>query len=62
MGERAIALGGTCTGEHGVGTGKKELLKKELGEGSMQLLRTIKTAIDPKNIMNPGKVVDRVND
>ena len=62
MGERAIALGGTCTGEHGVGTGKKELLKKELVEGSMQLLRTIKTAIDPKNIMNPGKVVDRVND
>jgi len=58
MGERAISLGGTCTGEHGVGSGKKHLLKLELGEGSIGLMKRIKNVIDPMGVMNPGKVLD----
>ncbi len=58
MAMKAIALGGTCTGEHGIGIGKKELLKIEMGQGAMNLMEVIKTAIDPLNIMNPGKVLD----
>lgn len=54
----AIEMGGTCTGEHGVGTGKKEYLRLEMGEGSMKLMRTIKHAMDPTNTLNPGKVLD----
>lgn len=57
MGETAIEMGGTCTGEHGVGAGKMELLEQEMGEGSMQMMRRIKREFDPKNIMNPGKVL-----
>ncbi|KAI0818818.1 FAD-linked oxidase-like protein [Irpex lacteus] len=53
---RAIALDGTCTGEHGVGVGKKEYLIDELGEGTVELMRNVKQAIDPLNIMNPTKV------
>ncbi|KAL5532904.1 DLD1_1 [Sanghuangporus sanghuang] len=52
---RAIALDGTCTGEHGVGVGKKEYLDGELGTGTVELMRRVKDAIDPKHIMNPGK-------
>ena len=44
------------TGEHGVGIGKKEYLVEELGVNTVELMRTIKRAIDPLNIMNPGKV------
>ena len=44
------------TGEHGVGVGKKEYLTEELGESTIELMRTVKRAIDPLNIMNPGKV------
>ena len=58
MANRAIDLGGTCTGEHGIGVGKKELLKKELGYNGMEILYKVKTALDPDNIMNPGKVFD----
>ncbi|KAI9034568.1 FAD-linked oxidase-like protein [Hyaloraphidium curvatum] len=58
MAELAISLGGTCTGEHGVGTGKKHLLEKELGPEAVALMRTIKKALDPRNILNPGKVID----
>ncbi|CCM02858.1 uncharacterized protein FIBRA_04970 [Fibroporia radiculosa] len=54
--ERAIRLDGTCTGEHGVGVGKKEYLVQELGEDTVELMRTIKRAIDPLNIMNPSKL------
>jgi len=43
------------TGEHGVGIGKKEFLVHELGVGTVQLMRTIKQAIDPDNLFNPGK-------
>ena len=53
---RAVALDGTCTGEHGVGVGKKEYLIDELGADTVELMRTVKHAIDPLNIMNPTKV------
>jgi D-lactate dehydrogenase (cytochrome) len=55
--ERAHAMGGTCTGEHGVGYGKKKYLRAEHGE-ALETMRTIKRALDPENRMNPGKVVD----
>lgn len=55
--ERAQAMGGTCTGEHGVGYGKKKYLKAEHGE-ALEVMRTLKRALDPENRMNPGKVVD----
>lgn len=54
---RAQRLEGTCTGEHGVGHGKIDYLENELGAGTVQLLRDIKHRLDPKNIMNPGKLV-----
>ncbi len=53
---RALRLEGTCTGEHGVGLHKMEFLRTEAGEGAVALMRTIKRALDPKNIMNPGKI------
>lgn len=56
MVKRAIALGGTCTGEHGVGIGKREYLYEELGEGTVELMKKIKRTIDPHNLFNPGKV------
>ena len=56
MVHRAIALEGTCTGEHGVGMGKREYLVEELGEGTVELMKRIKRTIDPYNLFNPGKV------
>lgn len=47
------------TGEHGVGIGKKEYLQGELGEGTVELMRTIKQSIDPLNLFNPGKASRR---
>ena len=55
MVDRAIAVGGTCTGEHGIGLGKQESLLKEHGEG-VQVMREIKGALDPDNLLNPGKI------
>jgi D-lactate dehydrogenase (cytochrome) len=54
---RALAMDGTCTGEHGIGQGKMAYLERELGSNAIALMATIKRSIDPLNIMNPGKVV-----
>ena len=54
---RALRMGGTCTGEHGIGLGKKNYLMEELPAG-VELMKMIKRALDPDNLMNPGKVVD----
>ena len=53
---RALRLGGTCTGEHGVGLHKMDFLVSETGTGSVAMMRSIKRALDPKNIMNPGNI------
>ncbi len=53
---RALALDGTCTGEHGVGLHKMDFLVTETGGGAVDMMRTIKRALDPKNILNPGKI------
>ena len=57
MVERALAMEGTCTGEHGVGQGKMKYLKAEHGDTALLAMRAIKTALDPQNVMNPGKIV-----
>jgi D-lactate dehydrogenase (cytochrome) len=56
MVERAIALEGTCTGEHGIGLHKMGFLVDEAGVGAVAMMRSVKRALDPKNIMNPGKI------
>ena len=53
---RALALDGTCTGEHGVGLHKMDFLVTEAGSGAVDMMRTIKRALDPTNILNPGKI------
>ena len=53
---RALAMDGTCSGEHGVGLHKMGFLVKEAGEDAIGMMRTIKQALDPRNIMNPGKI------
>src|SRR4051794_39428686 len=55
--ERAQAMGGTCTGEHGIGQGKQKYLKAELGVAAIEAMRALKQALDPNNILNPGKIV-----
>jgi D-lactate dehydrogenase (cytochrome) len=54
--KRALAMEGTCTGEHGIGIGKQSYLVEELGE-AVALMRDIKRTFDPENLLNPGKVV-----
>ncbi len=56
--EKAIALGGTITGEHGVGLAKKEFLEKFAGKAGVEVMRALKRALDPGNVLNPGKIFD----
>ena len=58
MVERAQSMGGTCTGEHGIGIGKLKHMRNEHGDSAIAAMQAIKAALDPHNIMNPGKVVD----
>ena len=55
--ERALAMDGTCTGEHGVGQGKMKYLAAEHGEPALAAMRALKSALDPLDILNPGKIV-----
>lgn len=57
---RALSMEGTCTGEHGVGLGKQDYLKQELGE-AVDVMREIKRLFDPHNILNPGKLVPPID-
>ncbi|XP_064480932.1 probable D-lactate dehydrogenase, mitochondrial isoform X2 [Ornithodoros turicata] len=56
MALRALELGGSCTGEHGIGIGKQKLLVEEIGAEGVEIMKTLKKTLDPKNLMNPGKV------
>jgi D-lactate dehydrogenase (cytochrome) len=54
--DRALAMDGTCTGEHGIGLGKQDALVAELGSDTVDLMRAIKRTLDPQNLFNPGKI------
>jgi D-lactate dehydrogenase (cytochrome) len=56
--ERALAMGGTCSGEHGVGLHKKRFMEREHGREAVNVMRAIKRALDPNDILNPGKIFD----
>jgi D-lactate dehydrogenase (cytochrome) len=53
---RALSLGGSCSGEHGVGLGKREFLEREHGPEALAVMRSLKATLDPRGIMNPGKM------
>mmetsp|Transcript_13743 Transcript_13743/g.40640 ORF Transcript_13743/g.40640 Transcript_13743/m.40640 type:complete len:96 (+) Transcript_13743:242-529(+) len=54
---RAHEMDGSCTGEHGIGTGKIKYLEREQGESGIRVMRSIKEALDPQGILNPGKIL-----
>jgi len=56
LNDLAISMGGTCTGEHGIGQGKAPYLVRELGPAAIEMMSAIKRGVDPKNIFNPGKI------
>ncbi|MDI3468510.1 MAG: D-Lactate dehydrogenase, cytochrome c-dependent [Pseudolabrys sp.] len=58
--ERALSMDGTCTGEHGVGQGKMKYLEAEYGKPALAAMAAIKRALDPQDIMNPGKIIPAV--
>jgi D-lactate dehydrogenase (cytochrome) len=58
MVDRALEMEGTCTGEHGIGLGKKASLIQELGMDTIGVMQSIKAALDPHWLMNPGKIID----
>ena len=53
---RALSMGGTCSGEHGIGLHKMAFLREEAGDGAVAAMRAIKRALEPDGIMNPGKI------
>ena len=53
-----VELGGTITGEHGIGLAKKKFLRGAIGEGSLQLMAELKRTLDPEGLLNPGKIFD----
>ena len=55
--ERALTMEGTCTGEHGIGLGKKKFMVREHGEGAVEVMRALKHALDPDDLLNPGKIL-----
>ncbi|XP_030635191.1 putative D-lactate dehydrogenase, mitochondrial [Chanos chanos] len=57
LARRALAMDGTCTGEHGIGLGKRALLREEVGPLAVEVMQGLKATLDPKNLMNPGKVL-----
>ena len=59
--DETLRLGGTITGEHGVGLAKKPFLHRQLGDQSYELLRSVKRALDPQGLLNPGKIFDVVD-
>ncbi len=57
LNDLAISMDGTCTGEHGIGQGKTRYLERELGADTLDVMRAVKAALDPQNILNPGKIL-----
>ncbi|MCX7180238.1 MAG: 2-hydroxy-acid oxidase, partial [Proteobacteria bacterium] len=58
--ERALRMEGTCTGEHGIGIGKQKYLALEHGAAALDVMRAVKQALDPDNLLNPGKILPPV--
>lgn len=56
MVERAIAMEGTCTGEHGIGLHKRAFMRTEHGQDALDIMQALKAALDPHDILNPGKI------